>query len=492
MKYPKLRNGPNPTGEALHRALQRTGAPFLSAEGIGYGANKMGNGAEVYSSPGDGFYCLGAVDVNPASPPFKITASDTARGKFFSRGTWDGGAFTTPSLAYVGYGAGIVPTASGTGFSTLSSTRDGKQFRELLTFGWGQDGHSGIAWGVHSGARYTQDGAANWTWGVMLATYSDEEPFWSSAGGYLFTKDKGLTWQQTALSFGQGFFHGLPAMHRLTPATSMMILPTYVVDGASEQWAEQQDPRLSTLVRLDDYGDTFSEIGGGELVGMLQLSVSDPVTASHDQVNDRIQAWVRDTYVLPLADGGVLYLAEARYYDGRYAGGPEADSGMWVFRGGQDTEPVFIGKIAIPGVPTSYAYAIQFGGKPVGFAVPESSTDPVQLIVGATDGSSWTYKPMPYPRHSTGGLLAIDEHTLVCPMYDAERQAYVLKQTRDLGDTWTHRATITKDAPPPEPGDSFLARFGTLTYMRRDGFAAPTFPGAPWMGDDRLTTPWEA
>lgn len=168
MKYPKLWNGPSAVGEALVRALQMTGVPYLSAHTAdGVYAGVMDGKAEVKQGGGDyvccvyrtyetlnllsryphGFYYVYLGVRSDTSEPdgraegYYANPTDAYLGplQFSGRGVWMGDFWTWPFITsvddtgyYTEFGEYAGPPAySGGGPPTARTCRDAPPRRSL-------------------------------------------------------------------------------------------------------------------------------------------------------------------------------------------------------------------------------------------------------------------------------------------------------------------------------------------------------------------------
>ena len=118
MKYPKLRNGPSPVGEALARHMNRLRAPWLTTIAGDVVANKMGARSEVFQGAPDAIYSLG-YERAAAPNDFSVRGTRSFFAPFVRVGNWDRGRFDTPAFAPIGEGRGVVPVAVSPGVAAL-------------------------------------------------------------------------------------------------------------------------------------------------------------------------------------------------------------------------------------------------------------------------------------------------------------------------------------------------------------------------------------
>lgn len=514
MKFPKLRNGPNAIGEGLSRALDKLDVPFVSSEGVGYGANKYGNGAEVYGGGDDGYYSLGSLGFAFDTAPFNIAASFNARGSFLNRGDVTSAALTVPSLPYAGAGQGYTFKIPDDNVAEIYYTRFARSYTLKTSFLWySSAGGSGIALG-----RTASSGPTGWHMGVCHLQPANYTPpaLYPSAARFTYTKDSGKTWEYIEVSLGDGYNLSLPVPYILQPSITFMLMPlnTSINSPPSDtDWITQLYVNQSALIKITDYGAAGVEIPGGELISKLRIlddSKVDPsgmLTGSGNilSANQGIYAWGSSTGITRLRDGSTLATAGARFYGGDYFDyqyGVGRD-GVYLFYGTIDGGFVMGDRLFIPGVQTASFILRPHGTNLVSLARPErvivgsvdiNLNEPVRFVVGNEDATSFEFKTTPWPTRYVGQLLALDEKVLVLNVYDPVDGKVVLMQTRDLGDTWTQRAIVKRDVPPPiesPVGDPSLLRFGVTTALRRDGAPANATAGAPWLSNSSRPLPWE-
>lgn len=154
--------------------------------------------------------------------------------------------------------------------------------------------------------------------------------------------------------------------------------------------------------------------------------------------------------------------------------------------------------------PNCPAYLLMSQGVPVFILHRHFVTDSPIVYVGDAIGSVWDGRAMPWPSHDVGYVQEYDEQTLMVTVFDRSTLHYELYETADLGASWQRRGTVRTDAEGPEipvtDSDTYVGNgaaavlqdFHSVTMLYREGRPAPTFPGQPWIGDDRITPPWEA
>lgn len=124
-----------------------------------------------------------------------------------------------------------------------------------------------------------------------------------------------------------------------------------------------------------------------------------------------------------------------------------------------------------------------------------------KLVFIHPSGMSISVVPMPQVSHWTGRARALDQNTMQCVMYrtaDGPRAAgYYIHTSDDFGATWEiYRQVLASATPPPEISvagiklNHSLLVFNDAVLPRKNGLPAPTYPGAPWIGDSGITPPW--
>lgn len=467
MKYPKLWNGPSPVGEALVRALQRTGSPFLSAHAGDVTAGTMNGPSEVKRGSEGLLLSLG----HPYDTERQLARAKDARTPFTKSSGWGGG--NTRAVLHLAGGFGLVLQPVALGVTGVLRTRSGSTLQPFATFTHdvAVGAPNTVFWSV-AGSRYLTDGVARWSYGFA---YRATEGGVSRAS-YSYTLDGGETWATQSLAFGEpGYTTGFPRVARLTPTSLLMLMPAY---GRIDRTA---------LLLLGDNGASYQQIDPGPLV-------ADHATAYPHGSVTRFATWVNGLGICALADESVLVVAGGDLYSPTLLPSPAGTLRLYrVNKNGG-------GALLHAATPSGSAYLQELdpfdqpfvvGSRPVFLARCDDAGEAPTLFVGSPDGSTWETRPMPRPQYATGHLFALDEATLACPMYDADTGEHRLFATTDFGATWTKRALIHGDAPAPNPTDRALARFGVVTLVRRGRLPAHIFPGAPWVGDARIAPPWE-
>lgn len=428
------------------------------------------NGSEEYiyiTAGGDGYYCLGDL----GGDEDHISASPTARGAFAPRGVFKDNQLATPNLFYVGRGKGVVPVQEDTQVSGIYETRNGKSFNRVLGFGY-------VGWGIGIDWMLVRSARAGdvRTYGIAR-TVVDNGDIYAS---YIYTLDGADTWQSRITGYGSGYEVGVPHVGRTGPESLFMFVPAY--KGGD---ADNTDPQLSYVQMSHDNGQSWSATTSGDLLS----DITDAGTSDDAEFNGELAGMSSALRAASLHNDSrdILLLTRSPILG-------NTSNETRVYRADRDTgETVFVMQIAdgfdgfTSGASNSELRVVQ----DVPFfsiAPPDWSSNRI-LVVGNTDGTSWAQRTMPWPSYATGLPTTFNERIIVCPAYNPENGHYELYQTEDLGQSWQFRATIRTDAPPPDEDTATLLRFGVLSILRQRGRPANSFPGQPWVGDDRITPP---
>ena len=500
MKYPKLWNGPSPVGEALVRALQRTNSPWLTSMAGGVTAAKNANLSEVFQGVPDGIYTLGYED---ASRPdeFTLRATDSFQKAFVSRGRWGRGKFTLSGIVAAGDGTGFVPEALAPPSAAVYRTRYGRSFKPVVSFQYAGDQFSTTGWVVLPTGRLS-DGAASY--GVLALGARLVGGLGERFGVWIYSLDRGESFDLTAFTLGPGWLHGLPAGSTTAPGEVFAIVPTYLRHNENHDDTDvfdNHDPYLSFMVRIN--GGNWVAVDGGELLAFAYPP--DPPTGTFDALNARLQLRIQHMQGGRLLDGRVMYVTTPYLHDRQFdASGvtipdPNLDASLAVFIGTEAGGFVRTANVALPypiaiGVVQHIIWVGEYGGlilHPNPDFAPGAS--PV-LVVFDGAGAHVATRTIPLPAARVSPLaLALDETTLCVPAY-GERNgvaAYRLYRTQDLGVTWEPWTTISKTAPPPSEDDVALNNYAVVSWLRDGLLPANLSPGAPWRSDAREPPPWE-
>lgn len=433
------------------------------------------NGTEEYiyiTAGGDGYYCLG--DLGGSTD--HISASATALGAFAPRGTYDGDSFDIPGLAYVGRGKGVLPdidTQDGITRTTFRETRQGLTFKDAIEFAHATD-IRGSFWYLVSSARASVGDIVERSYGT---TYKFYDGAGEAYGAYLYTLDGAENWALKQTGFGGGIEVGVPKIVRVGPRDLWGPVPAFLGDN-------NNDSQLSYLLLSDDNAQSLGVASGGDYIG----DIFKPAGYTDAQFNAELAAAINGTLAVRLhnTDRDLLITVQSRIH---------ADTTVTprIYRAPIDTgTPIFVMELAsIPGNHTTTVGVVLLVNQdvPVLVAAPDDPAESKSMFVGDGDGASWTRRSLPWPAHSTGTPAAFNRDTVVCTAHNPENGHYELYQTEDLGQSWQYRATVRTDAPPPDENTATLLRFGRLSILRQRGRPANSFPGQPWVGDNRITPP---
>lgn len=502
MKFPKLWDGPNPVGEALNRALQRTGAPYQRAStAFGDTASSQGSYNEVRGGTEEGIYCLG-IEADSGGQ-YVIRGADAWSTPFLKKGLWDGSAFSLANLNYVGSGKAVVPRVVSPTVDQLYTTRRGKLFRQSVAFSYSTDTYAYSRWSLMRAGRLA-DEEGRWVFGNTH--YSVPTADTSDYAVVLWTVDTGETWRSMSATYGPGWRHGLGKFHALSPGVALLSVPTYVT-VAGGRYAANANAGLSFMMAVDLVEGVMAETDPGALFALS--FPADPVPV-RNAVNSDMFAALHGTALCRLVDGaGVAALAHGWFYDREYSGSSVTPGSIAfkndvaVFLGGMGGGFARLGSIRFPwevAPPVDRFFLL--GDRPVAqirpVAASPSSFGQMALLVGTPDGLEWDIRPLPVPANRCGIVQAMDAETLVASAYVEEEGAfaYRLIVSKDAGLTWENSTVISrKGVAPAEPaaGEAvIMSNFSVVSYLRKGRLAAPLMPGAPWVGDDRKPKPWEA
>lgn len=488
MKFPKLRDGPTAIGESFTRQLSGVDAPFLKKSNgdgtIGYTRNGF---PEVHQSEvTDGYYCLGDLT---GSAPFYISASSSGKGTFGNRGIFDKDnsyGFAAPNLFYVGRGFAVVPQNPSAGVVRLYKTFDGKTFAAEITYSFSFDGFVPLSFNVTTGAQHLDSGTLKHSYGFSRLLVTDPVGLGNPADYvysplYSYFKDAG--WYTGAMLAYPGEMNGMPLVHRVGPQKLVALTGVYGTSLAT--------PYPFFSVSLDN-GATWNFVDSAVFFSSY---VTSPPNVNYNADTGRT---VSNTMVRPETPTTCIALVP-------FPSAPGDLTGVRYHAARIDLAAFTITDLGtMPFNATAPYYGTLAGtqimlGKRMFFQLYDQAATAPHLLASTLDGVTWTYTLMPMAGYLTGFVMAINATTLVCPMFDGQ---YSLYQSVDLGVTWTRRATIRSNTysivsgtvgaggsitiPAPTTAQSILPRFSSLSYLRREDSPAPTFPGAPWVGNERI------
>lgn len=513
MKYPKRWNGPSPVGEALVRALERTGAPYLTAmTADGVTARKRGQFSDVLiDDPQPALFSLG--DLGPldgSEPTYYLSTARRVTGSYRKAGKWRGGAFgafATPSIVYTGGGFGVVPERVGDHTHALYKTRNGKTFTKLVEFSYFTDRYSSLIFYVQGAGRVQGD----WQLYVeMLGTTATAYQAW-----YVFSNDRGKSWSRLTVGLGPGYRLGYPTSHPVRPGVIQSIIPVHT--SGNEWWrtppmTEQTNPALSLVVTISDGMTSVEQGRGGDLTEAFSTAFVGPGVHGF---NDLLGYWANTLSCTPLDTGDILWLANEQIYTAVLSGDSITTTNrrLFAFRGPVGGPFNQIGTLELPGVDYVAGYSIVVGGTVLVLLASARVSDatPPWLIELTPDGGTEVRRTeLPWPRGFVGKMQPIDENTIVVNVYDKVADEYIVMRSERTEEVpfaaeWVKHATIRR--PPedptnpetpwvpadrqPRPTDVILRRFASFSWVRQGALPAPLRPGQPWLGDDRITPPWE-
>ncbi len=409
---------------------------------------------------GDGYYCLGDLGGSTSY----ISASDTALGAFANRGETGANTFVIPNLFYVGRGIGAAPdTDFSEGITTVYESRDALVFTEVLRFSFASD--RPVAWRIApSGLAVLQNSVEQaYNFGTV---FHDGE----YRAAVLYTLDGAGTWDQQVTSYGNGIEVYAPSTQRLGPRTLWAYVPVPLNDANS-------DRHLSYVMYTEDNWASASTISAGGLETDLLDSPSE------GEFNDGISTLASSIESVRLNTGEVIYACVSPVLR-------ETTRDVKVYKAGAPNgEPQWTHNLS-QGYENSGVHALLSQGVPVLEVLPDPAENAV-FYIGNEDATSWTARATSWLSKYVGIAGAIDRDTIVVTIYNPDTGHYELHQTKDLGQTWTFRATVRTDAPASDDLTG-LERFGVLSILRQNKRPANSFPGQPWIGDNRITPPWEA
>ncbi len=295
--------------------------------------------------------------------------------------------------------------------------------------------------------------------------------------GYWFTLDGAKTWQRQITGYGGGIKVGVPGVIRYGPRDLWFFVPAFLGDNNNNI--------QSSFIQLSgDNGQTLSTITAGDIVtdiffpqGMTEATFNSEVNSiATNAVGVRLHNATLDLLIATRSKVLRDETVTPKLY--RMTGATGSTQYVTTFAGIAGDHSRFVGLVMLV-----------CQNVPVLVCVPDDETQAKVLFVGDEDGVSWVQRAMPWPAHSTGTPTALNRDTIVCTVYNPENGYYELYQTADLGQSWQFRAVVRTDAPPPDESVATLLRFGVLSILRQQGKPAPSFPGQPWVGDDRFSPP---
>lgn len=496
MKYPKLWNGTSPLGEALVRSLQRVRSPFLSAKAGDVHANKMGGRSEVFQGDDIGLMTLGALgDHLPFGPvplegPYRIAGTRNPRLSFKTLGTLSGPELRINNRA--GYlGAGKLSVWERTNKLTdtdrvdsILHTRNGRVFSLAIQDDPPKAGPGGVI-------DFT--GATSLTNTTPGALVGDPLQWVDGFSGYVYLGDiayQPVYWRKSGENYDRVDIPGVwvPGVNRpsteslqvfrVEPTSLLVFNPSIPVDETS---TSEEVYRRSRMVLSRDNGASWTILPSGELISRMEP----PSSSGLFLFGQELVRFAWNMWVLALSDGSWLVAGVTRLYSmGADINGRGRT--LSLFRVTETTSSLLL---SVPTTADEEVAGFVLGDEPV-----------LQLRFGpSATGTILRFSPdlaevavldLPWVGSHHGAVLPLSPTEMMVPAYDGE--AYRLFLSRDGGETWVPGGIIDREAPPPTTTERVMRRYSRVELVRRNGRAAPTFPGQPWVGDSRITPPWEA
>ena len=551
MKYPKLWDGPSPVGEAMVRALKSVDAPFLTAsDGQGTVARTKNGFSEVTiekhvtEQETEGWLCVG-YEGGRGTSAFVVRGSYDGKSRFRKRGTvsiemWQEERLRYSPVRLLYYlGFGKASTFRGIP-GQLLITSNGRRTKVVET-PWLSDDPMGAVGSQRIALGRTtilgDELGRRWvTCLVGTRIYNADGSAMSYAVCFVTDKLGPLAWP-VEVSLGAGFRHGNPNAAPIDASTLLMVVPTYCVRPGDSSFAEQRNPGLSFMVRIDKVG--VAPLAPGELLDFAFPEATELPSGSDSEftfTNFNIQyisAPIGQIRFARLSDGSVLALNRAWYYDRDYVlDGTDWDETpeslasrrkLAVFRGTTDGLFSRVGTLSVdPGFGSvlSVKYVGRFVvvrvngwlDEPWTYAPDSAGPSPLILFsVGEAGELTYSIRALPWAAHRCGDITAIDDRTLGITAYGEDeggRVGYYFWETKDsidepLGTTWRVRAEISRTAPEPPAYDQrpfspgfnvardVMENYFSVEFVRSGDRAAPITPGALWMSNDSAQKPWE-
>ena len=428
----------------------------------------------------DGYYSLG--NLEDSAGEYYISGSRTARGVFGDRGIFAGGAFTVPNLFYVGDGFGVVPESGGSNTVILHRTRDAKRFEVLIQFSFSADSISGGGSIMVAGGRgISEDPFLERSFGVLVRGYFESTDDYAAV--YFYTLDGGSSWGQADSGYGSAAEVGMGTMRRVGPRNLIKFIPTYA------NTRNGNTRGMSYFGVSEDNGVNWSFPGGNDLLTEIEATTG---SLSSQAYNDLLARVAERMNMIRLVTGDTMMCA---WWDD-----PEGDNeDIRVYRA-PGAGAAFSRVATIPDSQVLPATSQELNadlcqGVPLIQPFVRDDEASALLFVGNENATAWTQRTLPWTARHVGYVKAINRERIVLPAFNTATGHHELFESADLGQNWEYRATIRTDTIVPTPRDqtvTVLPRFGILSILRQNGRAAPTFPGQPWVGDYRITPPWEA
>jgi hypothetical protein len=465
---PKLFDGPHAVGEAKARHLETLGRPFLTASGPDFSAStRIGlssvsvTKAEAKAEEFYSFFTLGEALTSQQS---YIHAAQYA-GRFFrvSRTPVSGSDFALPNFNYIGGGWGALAYKIDSVTFTFNLSRDGIRFTQIPAF------YSTFISGYGSYQWELIDAAVDSSWSRSIPMFGVSVTLYNATtskfyGTYLRFENGG--WVVGNVIQSSTYASYRPKVRRIEPSSLLAFLPLlhYGTLGSSST------PLAPILQKSTDGGASWTQIflPSGFMTGR---SISDV------NMIDTVDGSV----FLPMTPNRVVCLIPAI---DNYSSFPYADYEVYELVGSSMT---LISTIPYTPAVAEQAYIVDNAGPGpkdtivLQFGFPGASNDTYSIIVSVDGGYTWTTKLLPWSAAHTGQVAWLDPSTIMCPAWDG---AYNLYISKDLGDTWTFRSTISATTPELSNAFQIVNRF-----RDRTGGSAASTPGAPWVSNSSVSPP---
>ena len=501
MKYPRMPTGPSGFGAAGVRALQNTGGDWQTKrQSVGITSKQQGEFQRVIVEQ-DGWVSAGKVErsgmdaLDYVTPSWRIEGgTDNVMNRRGSTEihplvieTPQKGAVAEVPIGYVVDGEIARLEYDGEMIGTTTAVLKLKS--AYLPYGKG---------------KHIADIAAN-----SLPEYiPGATEFGRSAGGiahdYLTSSESGSfytgfqlgnTWwrvQFIAKSSGtQNPKSMRPTIHRLSPLELIGFVPGIT--------SPTSGPRGSLMVKSTDNGQNWSETYdlAAIFTDRTNYSVLDPYAWDSDsdvyELRDRMLA-------APLPSGVRIIAVGEGAYNSTYSG-----KRMRIYQMQPAATTLLAQEIPIGPGSGTFSTVFKHGGHHKGrpfMQFVDETTSKHYLWFVKEDGFGADYYEMPQPSHWTGRARALDEDMIQCTMYyeasDDFKAGYYICTSEDFGQTWKRHRLIKADPVAPEEMEfsglkvnHTLQAFADAFLPRKNGIAANPYPGAPWIGDDTVTPPWE-
>lgn len=473
MMKPKLWDGPSAVGEARARFNATIDTPYQTASGPGFQADKKQDFHEVFQDKDDRqpeflprFYSLGQIEgENAAYTSRSVNARQfTKQGKIAAAPDEILLFYGVPNLLYMGGGWGSIvrrTLASDPVDYTILLTKDGKRFKESLTFQSVENPATKQFWKMKPGSQYRRR-KSTFTWGVLINNY-DGKYFtryaffdgatnnWTIGGTLRYTEfDCGLDVAPLAPGVLGGFNSVL-----CPPTGSILTTP----------W-----PFLS---KSTDKGLTWSYINIDSIFSDFYFDVE--AIASY---NSDIATMCDEIVFLPKSPTETYFVLPFVAAAGR-----EYRLYLWGASGVSYVST--LDKTKVNQGEGAFVSEQEAANRKVLFLewVPKNNDGTFHHTIcrSFNGGVTWQYVDKPWLSQNSGFTTWLDEDTLVCPVYDGEHSLY---ESKDYGDTWKKRGVIRSGWAPPLSMDDYLTSFGIVwQFRRKDTSPAAVTMGAEWVSD---------